>query len=103
MIEFRILRFANSASGQNRKVEVLRLYAAAGWRVAGETVTQGRFKTGEACCLALIWPPLGFLAGHEQGWITVTLQRDAGAFAESAEFPVGLYLYEMRLRQGGPR
>jgi hypothetical protein len=84
MPEFKTLHFRNTDSGQQQKIEALQEHAAAGWRVVSETITQGKFKGGDACCLttagfACCGPfgaPLGLAAGHTEGTINVTLQRD---------------------------
>jgi hypothetical protein len=73
--EFMNLQFQNTAKGQARKIETLQSYSAEGWRVTSETITPGKFKGGDACCLALICLPLAFLAGSTDGTINLTLER----------------------------
>jgi hypothetical protein len=73
--EFVTLQFKDTTEGQSLKVEVLKEYSRAGWRVVSESVTSGQFRGGQACCLALICVPLGFLAGNDPGTINVTLER----------------------------
>src|SRR5579864_2986587 len=75
--EFKTLRFPSTPKGQKRKVETLAVETAAGWRIVGETVEQGKFKGGDACCLFVICAPLAFLAGRDPAIITVTLQRES--------------------------
>lgn len=76
MKEYITLQFPNDATGQRRKLEALQSYGAQGWRVVSETITPGKFKGGNACCLALICLPLAFCAGSTDGEINVTLERD---------------------------
>lgn len=76
MPQFQTLQFPDTVKGQQQKVEALAKFAAAGWRVVSETVTQGQFRGGDACCLFVICMPLAFLAGRNPGVITVTLQHD---------------------------
>jgi hypothetical protein len=73
--EFINLQFPNNAAGQAQKLEALQNYGAQGWRVTSETVTQGKFKGENACCLALICLPLAFCAGSTDGHINLTLER----------------------------
>ena len=73
--EFMNLEFPNNARGQTQKIDTLQRYSAEGWRVASETVTPGKFRGTDACCLAMICLPLAFLAGSSDGTINVTLER----------------------------
>jgi hypothetical protein len=75
MEEFKTLTFPNTPQGQKEKVQALSKHASEGWRVVSETVTPGKFRGSNACCLFLICAPLAFLAGHHDDTITVTLQR----------------------------
>jgi hypothetical protein len=50
--------------------------ASEGWKVTSETITQGEFKGGKACCLGVIFLPLALCAGHKDGTINVTLERE---------------------------
>ena len=75
MAEFKTLTFPNTPQGQKEKVEALARYTNEGWHVVAETVTPGKFRGGDACCLFLICAPLAFLAGHHDDIITVTMQR----------------------------
>lgn len=77
MTEFKTLQFPNTPTGQVQKVKALQHYAANGWRVVSETIVQGKFKGGKACCLFTMCAPLAFLAGQEDGVITITLQKDS--------------------------
>jgi DNA segregation ATPase FtsK/SpoIIIE-like protein len=76
--DFKTLQFPNTARGQAEKVKSLRQESAAGWEVVSESVTAGKFKGGDACCLFLICAPCAFLAGTTDGEITVTLRRTSG-------------------------
>lgn len=73
--EYKNLQFPNNAKGQADKLQALQNHGAEGWRVASETITQGKFKGGNACCLALLCLPLAFCAGSTDGVINVTLER----------------------------
>ncbi len=73
--EYTTLEFRNNAEGQAEKLKALQSYGAEGWRITSETVTPGKFKGGDACCLALICLPLAFLAGSSDGSINLTLER----------------------------
>ena len=73
--EFINLQFPNNAGGQTRKLKALQTYGAEGWTVASETITPGKFKGQEACCLAIICLPLAFCAGSTDGYINLTLER----------------------------
>jgi hypothetical protein len=75
MAEFKTLTFENTPKGQKEKVQILSVHANEGWRVVSETVTPGKFRGTDACCLFIICVPLAFLAGHHDDTITVTLQR----------------------------
>jgi DNA segregation ATPase FtsK/SpoIIIE-like protein len=76
--DFKTLQFPNTPRGQEEKVRALRKESAAGWEVVSESVTAGKFKSGDACCLFLICAPCAFFAGHTKGEITVTLRRTTG-------------------------
>lgn len=73
--EFMNLQFPNNTLGQTQKLEALQTYGAQGWKVASETITPGKFKGENACCLALICLPLAFCAGSTDGHINLTLER----------------------------
>jgi hypothetical protein len=73
--EYTNLQFPNNANGQAEKLQALKTYGAQGWRVASETITPGKFKGGNACCLAVLCLPLAFCAGATDGYINVTLER----------------------------
>jgi len=70
---FETIEFPNNAMGQATKNAVLAEARSLGWVIVSESVAAGHFKGGEACCLAVICLPLGFLAGRTDGSITVTL------------------------------
>lgn len=61
--EYKNLEFPNNAKGQSDKLKALQTCGAEGWRVASATITQGKFKGGNACCLAVLCLPLAFCAG----------------------------------------
>ncbi|MGR3275434.1 hypothetical protein ACSYAD_10005 [Acaryochloris marina NIES-2412] len=73
--EFMNLQFPNNANGQAEKLQALQTYGSQGWKVASETITQGKFNGGSACCLATICLPLAFCAGSSDGYINLTLER----------------------------
>ena len=75
MKEYITLKFPNNATGQRMKLEALQSYGAQGWRVVSETITPGKFKGRNACCLFLICLPLAFCAGAADGEINLTLER----------------------------
>ena len=87
MTDFKTLQFPNTPAGQAQKVKALQHYAANGWRVVSETVVQGKFKGGKACCLYTICPPLAFLAGQGDGVITITLQKDSEPLQATVQPP----------------
>ena len=74
--EFKTLTFPNNASGQKKKIQELQKATAEGGEIVSETLTQGKFKGGTACCLAVIFLPCAFCAGSSDGTITVTLKRE---------------------------
>jgi hypothetical protein len=84
MAEFKTLQFANNARGQAEKIRALTEHSRQGWRVAAETITPGKFKGSNACCLTMgglaccgpFGAPAGLAAGHDEGTINVTLTRD---------------------------
>ena len=76
MAQFKTLQFPNTPNGQQQKVKSLTVESAQGWRVVGETIEQGEFKGGKACCLFTICAPLAFFAGRKDSIITVTLQHE---------------------------
>jgi hypothetical protein len=74
--EYITLQFPNTSQGQAGKINSLKEYGAQGWTVASETITPGKFRGGNACCLALLCLPLAFLAGSTDGVINLTLERE---------------------------
>jgi len=86
--DFKTLTFPNDARGQDLKVRTLTAYAEAGWEIVSETVTPGKLRGANACCLFLICIPLAFMAGHTTGHVTVTLRRDRSL--PGSPVPVGL-------------
>lgn len=65
----------------------MQYYANQGWEVVSETIANGKFRGGRACCLFAICTPLAFLAGSTEGEIKVTIKKDT---AKSYEPIVGL-------------
>jgi hypothetical protein len=84
MPQFKTLHFANTPSGQHQKNQALAKETAAGWKIVSETITPGKFKGGNACCLFLIFAPCAFFAGSTDGTINVTLQHDGEPLFPSA-------------------
>lgn len=76
MAEYKTMHFLNTPEGQRQKVEALAIAHAEGWRVISETIEQGKFRGGEACCLFMICAPCAFLAGNYDSTIHVTLERE---------------------------
>jgi hypothetical protein len=74
--EFKTLTFPNTPEGQQEKISALQTAASEGWTVVSETVKEGEFRGGLACCLAIIFWPLTFLVGHKTGEIVLTLKRE---------------------------
>lgn len=74
--EFQTLNFKNDPSGQKEKINTLNKLSSEGWKISSETITQGKFKGGKACCLFTICAPLAFCAGNKDGTINVTLERE---------------------------
>lgn len=74
-LEYQTAQFPNSVAGQKQKNEALARAAANGWTVESETLLPGHMKGEQACCLALICLPLGFLAGRTEGVVSVTCSR----------------------------
>ncbi|MDR2738784.1 MAG: SAM domain-containing protein [Treponema sp.] len=74
--EFKTLEFPNTPEGQNEKTVALGGLSKEGWKVVSETITAGEFNKEKACCFFLIFAPCAFLAGHKEGTINVTLERE---------------------------
>lgn len=74
-LEYQTAQFPNTFKGQKEKNETLARAVANGWKVESETVLPGHMKGEQACCLALICLPLGFLAGRTEGVVSVTCSR----------------------------
>jgi hypothetical protein len=74
-LEYQTAQFPNTFAGQKQKNEALARAAANGWKVESETLLPGHMKGEQACCLALICLPLGFLAGRTEGVVSVTCSR----------------------------
>lgn len=76
-LEYKTLKFPNDIDGLRQKDESVTRLAASGWRVVEESVETGHMRGSEACCLASICLPMGFLSGRTPGSIVVTLTREA--------------------------
>ncbi len=76
MKEFKTLKFPNNQQGQEDKIKSLQEASAGGWKIVSETITPGKFKGSKACCLFVIFAPCAFFAGHTDGEINVTLERE---------------------------
>jgi hypothetical protein len=62
MAKFKTLTFPNNDKGQRQKIKALQKATDQGWEVVSETITQGKFKGGNACCLAFLFLPCAFCA-----------------------------------------
>lgn len=82
--EYKTLRFPRTTTGWRNKDKAVNQMAAQGWRVASESIAQGKFKGDTACCLASLCLPLGFSAGQTPGIIVVTLVQDSVASVSTA-------------------
>jgi hypothetical protein len=82
--EYKTLRFPRTRSGWRNKDTTVNQMAAQGWRVASESIAQGKPKGDTACCLGSLCLPMGFLAGQTPGIIVVTLVRDSAASVVNA-------------------
>ena len=77
MQHYETLRFVADPEGQARKVKALNWLAERGWYVVSETIEPGHMKGEQACCLASICLPCGFLAGHTSHVTVVNVGRSA--------------------------
>lgn len=80
-LEYKTLKFRNDAEGLQLKDSALTALAAEGWHVVGESIEAGHMKGGQACCLATICLPMGFLSKRTPGGIVITLSREVAATA----------------------
>lgn len=90
--EYRTLKFKNDSWGLWDKDRTVQRLMANGWRVTNESVVSGHMKGKEACCLATLCLPMGFLAGRTPGEIIVTLTRETqppAITAQQAGVPIG--------------
>jgi hypothetical protein len=76
--QYHTATFSNDHDGIQGKNQFSQRMAQQGWRVASESITQGQMKGGQACCLASICLPMGFLAGRTAGSVMVTYVHDGG-------------------------
>ncbi len=77
MPQIKTIQFPNTAWGQKKKNETLVQYLNLGWKVVSETITPGRYKTENACCMFAMCGPCGaFMGGHTDGTINITIQHD---------------------------
>lgn len=87
-LEYKTLTFSNTRTGLKEKDISLAALSSQGWRIVNESISSGQMKGGQACCLASLCLPMGFLAGRTPGSIVVSLARD------SAESPVNDFAVE---------
>lgn len=76
MSNIKVLTFPNTAKGQKKKTQQLSEEISLGWKIVSETISPGKFRGGDACCLFLVCAPLAFFAGTSDGTINVTLQKE---------------------------
>jgi hypothetical protein len=77
--EYKTLKFWNDSLGLRHKDRSITALAVEGWHVIGESIEAGHIKGGNACCLASICLPMGFLSGRTSGSIIVSLARERRA------------------------
>ena len=77
-IKYRTRTFPNTSQGINLKNKTSTELSKSGWKVVSEQIDPGHLRGGDACCLAFICLPLGFLAGRTKGVILVTYGRETG-------------------------
>jgi len=87
-LEYQTAQFPNTLAGQRQKNETLARAVANGWTVESETLLPGHMKGEQACCLALICLPLGFLAGRTEGIVSVTCSRPVQPNGDPAPPPL---------------
>jgi len=87
-LEYQTAQFPNTFAGQKLKNEALARAVANGWKVESETLLPGHMKGEQACCLALICLPLGFLAGRTEGVVSVTCSRPVQPNGNTAPPPL---------------
>ena len=75
-LEYVTAQFENDSQGMRKRQIYLSQMSAYGWHVVSETIEQGQIKGGEACCLASICLPLGFLAGRTNSIVNMTFARE---------------------------
>jgi hypothetical protein len=73
---FRTLKFPNDELGIREKNRTLTQLTTEGWHIDSESIMSGHLKGTQACCLATICLPMGFLAGRTPGEIVVSLVRE---------------------------
>lgn len=74
--EYITVRFPTDADGLHRRMLYSAQMGERGWRIVSESIEQGHLKGGQACCLATICLPMGFMAGRTPGIVTLTLARE---------------------------
>jgi hypothetical protein len=77
VLEYKTLTFINARIGLEEKDETITNLSQQGWRIVNESITPGHMKGKQACCLASLCLPTGFLAGRTPGSIVVSLVRDS--------------------------
>ena len=75
-LEYQTAVFEQDQSGLEERMRWINAMGVQGWRVASESIDPGHYKGGQACCLATVCLPMGFLAGRTSGSIRVTLCRE---------------------------
>lgn len=72
--EYKTLTFSNNKSGMQKKQITVTNLKNNGWEVESETINGATTNGEQACCLAILCLPCGFLAMNE-GFIEVNLKR----------------------------
>jgi len=75
-LEYKTVQFTNDADGIARRQIYLNQISSHGWKVVSESIEQGHMSGGQACCLASICLPLGFLAQRTASVVNITLARE---------------------------
>lgn len=76
-LEYKTLKFRNDGEGLQLKDSALTALAAEGWHVVSESIEAGHIRGSQACCLATICLPMGFLSKRTPANIVITLAREA--------------------------
>ena len=74
-MEFKTVKYPNNRRGIKKKnAESVRLINE-GWKIQSESIEQGKFRGGDACCFGVVCLPCAFLAGSSDGYIVVTYAK----------------------------